>query len=401
MTVRDPRGTSGAVAESSASVTAQPAVASVRADARLAGIDMLRGFAALAVVLYHARAEYWVGLRQTWSTYGLSGGPDVWLSYALSAFSFGWLGVPVFFVLSGYCIHRSNASRLSSGRPLEWSTRRFYWRRFMRIYPVFFVALCLTALVDSLNAPANLASGTHADGTSDSSMTFLVNVALLQGLLAPVYGSNTVFWTLSIEFHLYMFYPVVLWIILRRSPLAALGFAAAVSTLFCATYYYFDFGKVLPYAHGGSPVFLSHLLIWVAGAYLAEVEFARAPLPNGWLWTLTWVACLLAGIVLQERGHVDWSPLPLAVGAFGLVAFALRVIVWSGLTSGSVGIALVGLGVISYSLYATHRISFGLIHYLGFGERGASLLTALYCSALAIAGAGLVYWLVERHSIRR
>jgi peptidoglycan/LPS O-acetylase OafA/YrhL len=187
----------------------------------------------------------------------------------------------------------------------------------------------------------------------------------------------------------------------RHSPVTALLFAAMVSTLFCTAYSYFDLADQLPHAHGGSPVFLSHLLIWVAGAYFAEVEFGRAPMPRGWLWTLVWVACLLAGIILQERGSYDWSPLPLAVGAFGLVAFALRTIPRAGLTCGSVGTALVGLGIISYSLYATHRISFGLIDYFDIGGRHASVLTALYCSAFAIGGAILVYWLVERHSIRR
>jgi hypothetical protein len=66
------------IAEVPPPVEARPASLAWQADARLASIDVLRGFAALAVVLYHARAEYWIGVRQTWSLYGFSGGPDIW-----------------------------------------------------------------------------------------------------------------------------------------------------------------------------------------------------------------------------------------------------------------------------------------------------------------------------------
>lgn len=371
----------------------------VRSDERLAAIDVLRGLAAVAVVLYHARAEFWVGLKQTWLEHGLGGAPDVWLAYALSAFSFGWIGVPVFFVLSGYCIHRSPASRLKSGDPFGWSTFAFYKRRIIRIYPVYIAALCLTAIIDYLNTNSPTALEATASNTTK---TFLINLIMLQGILAPVFGTNSVFWTLSIEFHLYLFYPFVLWLIVTSGPTTALLFSAVVTSLFCGAYDYFEFEKSLGYSHGGSPVFLSHLLIWVAGAYLAEIEFGRGHLPTGAWWTTTWMACLLLGIALHQGGRFDWSPLPLAVGTLGLVDHALRTISckpW--LTSGAIGKALIGLGVISYSLYATHRISFGLITYLKLASRGTSVVTALYCSAIAVGFAAIFYRLIERYSIRR
>jgi peptidoglycan/LPS O-acetylase OafA/YrhL len=360
------------------------------AQERVAAIDILRGFAALAVVLYHARADFTLGFRETWTAHGLSGGPDVWLSYAFAFFSLGGLGVPVFFLMSGYCIHLSVAMRRTIGTPFEWNTMSFYWRRFVRIYPVYFAALCLTAVVDHL-----------IGGGTKTASVFLLNLLMLQETVGPVFGSNTVFWTLSIEFHLYLFYPVVLWWIFRFGPGVALMFAGVITFGTCSAYHLLDLGQVLVYAHGGSPLFLSHLFIWVAGVYLAEVDAGRVRLPHGILWTVGWLGAFVIGTALQISARFDWSPLFLAIGTLGLVDFALRAIPAIGLHRGQLGAALVGLGLISYSLYATHRITFEMIDALALSGRSGSVLPALLWSALAVSFAVVFFWAIERHSLRR
>ena len=114
------------------------------ANSRLHGIDILRALAALVVVLYHARTEFWIGLQQTYRIYGShTVRPDIWLSYASIPFSLGWLGVPVFFVLSGYCIHLGVARKLTNDPGHRLDVRKFYIRRIVRIYPVYIAALLL------------------------------------------------------------------------------------------------------------------------------------------------------------------------------------------------------------------------------------------------------------------
>ena len=98
--------------------------------ARLERIDQLRGVAALAVVVCHAAVSAYRGAPN------LGGAPWPWLG-------FGYLGVPLFFVISGFCIHLPQARLLASpaaGRP-AW--RRFFARRFWRLYPPYLAAIAV------------------------------------------------------------------------------------------------------------------------------------------------------------------------------------------------------------------------------------------------------------------
>ena len=117
---------------------------------RIVGVDILRAIAALFVLVYHARAEFWVGMRATLESPSVSF--DTAIAVLLWPFSLGWLGVPVFFLLSGYCIHLSAARRLARGEELRFRFLPYMRRRILRIYPVFLAALLLTALLDWLQS---------------------------------------------------------------------------------------------------------------------------------------------------------------------------------------------------------------------------------------------------------
>jgi peptidoglycan/LPS O-acetylase OafA/YrhL len=87
---------------------------------RRPGLDLLRALAIILVVVYHA---------------GLFG---FVLPYEVQRF--GWIGVDLFFVLSGYLIAGQLFARAASGKPLDIS--RFYERRALRILPAYFVTRC-------------------------------------------------------------------------------------------------------------------------------------------------------------------------------------------------------------------------------------------------------------------
>src|SRR5438128_258897 len=183
-----------------------------RGRSSLADIDMLRGMAALIVVAYHTRETTWVGIREFWNLHGPDVGAQTILGYVTFPLVWGSIGVPIFFVLSGYCIHRSQAFARARSGSFQLSPTNFLVRRFLRIYPVLVGALFLTLLCDSMSRRYFPNSSKLGDTGID---TFLVNLFSLQGIGGPTYGSNVPLWTLSIEVQLYALYPLLLAIMWR------------------------------------------------------------------------------------------------------------------------------------------------------------------------------------------
>src|SRR5712691_13286907 len=110
-------------------------------------IDALRGIAALGVVLYHA-------VLQTTNAvpHNLFKWP-VKLIQFLS--SFGYIGVFLFFVISGFCIHLQWARARAAGQRHEIRFGSFWKRRIRRLYPPYLIALAfyllLPALINGVN----------------------------------------------------------------------------------------------------------------------------------------------------------------------------------------------------------------------------------------------------------
>lgn len=364
-------------------------------NSRLVSVDLLRALAAMMVVIYHARAEFWNGFAQSWAANGLTTNPLTLAGYATLPFSLGWFGVQIFFVLSGYCIHRRFALELAKSEQYQMDWKRFFIRRFVRIYPVYLVALFATAAVDHVYLQQG---GTITVGELSWS-AFFASIFTLQGIVSPMFGTNTVFWTLSIEMHLYLFYPVLFTINRELGANKALAFALVVSVLYVAAHWLFDLQLFFPYAHGGGPIFLPFVFMWAAGAFLADMSAGRTFRLSGPFWTLLWMVMLGGGFLLHMRTDEVTSAIPLAVGAAGLVNWvkdidftrfhAMRPLIPSFLV----------LGAISYSLYATHRIAFGLINISGFDGQSGTILKVLLAVACAIVLAWVSYFSIEKASL--
>jgi len=94
---------------------------------------MWRGIACLSVVIFHS----------IYAGYGLAfpDGPG-WLSGVLEVVRRFWLGVPLFFVISGYCVIAS----ADAARRLPKPGAKFFYRRFRRIYPPYWAWLAVAGL---------------------------------------------------------------------------------------------------------------------------------------------------------------------------------------------------------------------------------------------------------------
>lgn len=87
-------------------------------------LQLIRGFAALFVVLFHATGMFKV-LNDT--------------NYLAGAFSSGYLGVDIFFVLSGFIIYYIHSNDQTGIIP----AKNFYTKRFLRVYPIYWIVLLL------------------------------------------------------------------------------------------------------------------------------------------------------------------------------------------------------------------------------------------------------------------
>jgi peptidoglycan/LPS O-acetylase OafA/YrhL len=151
-------------------------------------VDALRGLAALAVVLPHA-----VGLF----VYA----HDSWLSRLfLRLADYGRSSVEVFFVVSGFAIAYSLRDAVQDG----FSLGRFLMRRAARLDPPYWVGLLLTGLVAAIRARA-----THQPVVLPGTGKVLAHLFYLQDIL-HLGQYNVVFWTLCLEFQLYLVFAAMM-----------------------------------------------------------------------------------------------------------------------------------------------------------------------------------------------
>lgn len=100
---------------------------------RYASLDFWRGIACLMVVAFHSSFYIQADCQH------VHGATKAWLS----VFTYLWIGVPIFFVISGYCI----SATCDSMRRKEHSVPSYLWRRYRRIFPPFWACMALTVVV--------------------------------------------------------------------------------------------------------------------------------------------------------------------------------------------------------------------------------------------------------------
>lgn len=361
-----------------------------KARARLVGIDVLRGAAALAVVLVHGRGDLWVGLSKLWDQFGISANPTAILGYLSAPIRFGGLGVQLFFVLSGYCIHRRAAIALTTEPTFKLDYRQYALRRIWRIYPAYLFAILLTFCIDF--CVSNYMGITHRADRDYSGFAMLSNTVFLQGFATFMFGSNTPFWTLAIEMQFYLFYPVLLFISRRWGAHRCLTFAFSVSLTYVIANRLLDIDSFFPHRHhSGGPTFIAFLFTWTFGAYIADVEAGRAPLWRSAKYLA--IPAMAGAMVLDLVKYKDFAE-------FGY-ALAFSVLTWWVIQPERQWVSRTSrvfawLGIFSYSLYLTHRPFFQLWKGLATDKRSISLLPTFGACGFAIGGAYVFYWAFEK-----
>lgn len=224
-------------------------------------LDRIRAIACISVFLFHSFMYAffprlpWAGWVPDFTSIG-----SFWF---LLPFNFGWAGVSVFFVVSGFCIH------LSFRRNPNW--RDFTIRRFFRIYPPYLFALLLFAL---------FWPWTHIHWGLESVIQLASHLTLLHDYSDKTwYWFNGSFWSIAVEVQLYLLYPVLLGLVARfgwhRTLVAIAMLEISLRSIWNLIYLFT--GVEWPFYLLGSP--FVYWYSWSIGAVIAEAYLLGRTIP--------------------------------------------------------------------------------------------------------------------------
>lgn len=290
----------------------------------------LRFFLAWLVVCDHL--PMFIPMAQPWLTFQKLG---------------GFPAVVGFLLISGYSIAHS----------ITHKPEKFYRRRFLRIYPLYVLAVLLATVPFLFVGPVIITLTQEGKFIQPDFYAFLGNLFLLQGFIADPLSSDSVVWTLSIEMTCYLLAPLFI----KLSNRKLLIIISISSILFVFYPYYLSFLTKDPlqlhYAHRKFDLGLILLLwAWLLGFFYyrtSDQERSR-------------IFLIVLGCILLEQNQVvtsRWCILVYCLTALILI-YSPKIKI-----SNSSANVLNFLGDISYPLYLFH-IPIMLICYAVLGIRG-------------------------------
>lgn len=308
------------------------------------GLDGLRGLAILSVMLYHFfDSRFAIDQTSTWD---------------LNPFRLGWVGVDVFFVISGFLI--TNILLCQKEHPHYF--RNFFLRRTLRIFPLYFGFLFLFFTLPSLLSFQMPHSWENLANRQEFFWFYLADLYTFCFNSWPELSLSH-FWSLGIEEKFYLFWPFIIWFFSQTQLrwICVLLFILSISSkLFMLGYH--ENGILVNYTFP-----LCRLEGLAAGAYLAILQQRNkeAIQVKGQFW-LFLILALYLGIYLFEK---TLAPMTLSMQLIGfpLNAVVGFFIVCSALRPDSLTTHLLNhktlrlLGKYSYALYLLHLPLLGLI----------------------------------------
>ena len=329
-----------------------------------ADVDGMRAVAVLAVIAYHVLDHVAAG---------------------------GFLGVDVFFVISGYLITQIIDREVAAGHYTVW---RFYERRVRRILPALVVLIAIVLAVGvAVFLPFDLL---NLSRSIFATFAFVSNIYFWRdsGYFGPAAITKPLLhtWSLGIEEQFYIVAPLLLWLILRagrrRTMIAVL---VGISLL--------SYGAAAAWLLVQKPApafFLLPMRAWELGVGSALAIARARPPARRWLregLAAFGALLVLAGCLLQKAYLI--RPVPDAT----FVVAGTALLLWTGQASTRVAQMLsvrpmVWVGLISYSLYLWHWPLYVFTCYVLIGQPDWAGRIALV--ALSLGAAHLSWRYIER-----
>jgi len=321
-------------------------------------VDGLRALAVLPVILFHAGFAHFRG---------------------------GYVGVDVFFVISGYLITSILIEELARG---EFSIVRFYERRARRILPALFLVMlvCLPIAAFLLLPQFELEFSKSVASVS----VFASNILFWResGYFATATELKPLIhtWSLAVEEQFYIFFPVFLFLIWKLGRSKALGFIALtlVASLAAAQW-----------ATSAAPLAAFYLLpsrAWelligaCAAFYLSKRDPAAATWPRAVLEAGSWMG--IAMLTYAVAFFDDTTPFPGIPALVPTLGTALIILCATSTTAAGRLLAcrpLVAIGLVSYSAYLWHQPLFSFARHWSVEEPAPWIFGILGLAALGFA----------------
>lgn len=347
----------------------------------------LRGIAALAVLLFHWQQFFPAGAMWL-KAHSISDtilDPSIYLG-------FGWLGVPLFFVLSGYLL----GAQVMQAELTSKFIGRFWARRFLRIYPAVWAELLILLLV------AVWVQGFVTKAGMDTlPLQFLLWINLPPAMATPI---NLVWWTLPIELCFYLTLPLLghlsrfigVWGLVVMGLAITMSWRIWIFTTADVTNYL----KVLPVLDSLPGVFFTFMLGFCLNSAPQNVN-PRVRHAVFWGAVVALLCLMQWQLGLNDvywRGHwilLVWPPLVACCITALVFCLERPLLGWRWLGSP----ILIWLGHVSFGIYLWHFQVFRLLSMLlpdAWGTPAMSALGLLIAMVFTLVMAALSYYLVER-----
>ncbi len=326
---------------------------------KIIGIEYIRAFAVISVFLHHVGVYFNLNIPY-FKAHG------------------GWLGVYLFFIISGYLITKN----------LEKDNVRIYYaKRILRVFPAYIFWFLFSLFINDKNAIAKI---------SNETFSFLVNIMCLQHLSPKsllAFNNLNVTWTLTIEVLWYVMAPI--WIIYLRKNLVHIFIFLSILSVIWLKLSAMGITKQLLGAdycpNNYDFLFINnHFLVlipyFLVGSLIYKFNLIRR-IPDNHILTIT-LSLIIIFIPDKLLSFMNPSPImPLLLGCFVILFFKIQ-------KSNAI---ISFLSNISYSFYLTHFFVLVIVNkmtQINFYSK------ALFAMCVTIIISYLSYMFIERPCVR-
>lgn len=372
---------------------------------RLDYVDGLRALAALYVVIHHCWLEIWPFLH-----YRTPSGP---LLYLTGWLEYGHFAVSLFIVLSGLCL---SLPLVRAGGYLG-GALHFYLKRARRILPPYYCALAFSLLLIWLFVGHQ--TGTHWDmSVPVEGRDVLMCVLLLEDIVSG--GKvNHAFWSIAVEWRIYLLFPLMLTLSRAKGTLAAAVIVVLVPTIVAFVLWLTPIGQATfgayPWLLSGYVGFApSFVALFGLGMLAAGIAFSESNRATWMRARVPWATLALAFSVpfiaacWMWPGFPFWSNVQYGLADLNIGLIALCALVAGSRSRGPNALRsalawrpLVFVGGYSYSLYLIHApliqvVWQYLIHPLNVGDFASFVLLVAVGLPFILAASYVFYLVCER-----